>query len=344
MTTNISLGSISSEATRLAEQRLRSLRCAGGDDLACLPAAVSATAEGCTANSRSLLAFTSMLETAAQEHGQPHLGLEMAAARQTQDSGILTDLFLYAPTVGQALTDVARYFPVVQTRSQIQLDLCDGLARFSYGIKSPCVLPSLQDSAYTLGKVYLSLLRGVGDDLPLHQVTLASSAPNSTLAYQQFFKAPVSFGAPVSALWFPQAFLEAGLPLANVKRYQEARERFENLMPSREDPAVLEDALRAWLLQSARRWDAKLEHAAVDFGITPRTLQRRLKDQGVSFIDLRARVRMETAQRLLAESRRSVTSISEQLGFSEISAFTRAFRCHTHQSPRAFRRAASAFC
>ena len=181
-------------------------------------------------------------------------------------------------------------------------------------------------------------------DLPLHQVTLASSAPNSTLAYQQFFKAPVSFGAPVSALWFPQAFLEAGLPLANVKRYQEARERFENLMPSREDPAVLEDALRAWLLQSARRWDAKLEHAAVDFGITPRTLQRRLKDQGVSFIDLRARVRMETAQRLLAESRRSVTSISEQLGFSEISAFTRAFRCHTHQSPRAFRQAASAFC
>jgi len=344
MTASISLGTISSSAIRLAELRLQSLRRSGGISLSGLLGAAPTSFEQRSDKGRSLLAFTSMLETAAQELDRPHLGLEMAAARQSQDNGILTDLFVYAPTLEHALNDVARYFPVIQTRTQIQLDQCGGLARFSYCIKSPCVLASLQDSAYTLGKMYLSLLRGVGDSLQLHHVTLASRAPTSVLAYQQFFKAPVSFGAQISALWFPAAFLAAALPQANEKRYQEARERFENLMPSREDPAVLEDALRAWMLQSARRWDAKLEHAAVDFGVTPRTLQRRLKEQGISFLDMRARVRMESAQRLLTDSSRSVTSISEQLGFSEVSAFTRAFRSHTHQSPLAFRRATSTPC
>jgi AraC-like DNA-binding protein len=348
MTASLSLGTISNEAAHLAAQRLQALRCSGAQNLHGRASADSVASslppDQCASKNTSLLAFTSRLETAAEEHCRPNLGLEMAAAGLMQGEGILTDLFLYAPTVGHALNDVVRYFPVIQTRTAIQLEHRDGLARFSYGIKAPCLVPSLQDAAYTLGKVYLSLLRGVGDRLSLARVTLVSSAPSSTLAYQTFFKAPVTFDASVSALWFPAAFLETGLPGANMERYRLVRERFDARMPAKEDPAVLEDALRAWLLQSARRWDAKLEHVAGDFGITPRTLQRRLKDQGICFLDMRARVRMETAQRMLATSRRSVTSIAEQLGFSEISAFTRAFRSHTQQSPRAFRQATFATC
>lgn len=344
MTANISLGMISNEATRLAQSRLQSVRSSGNVISIERPSTLAnpEPAKACEPKNSSLLAFTSMLEATARERGRPHLGLEMAASRQAQDEGVLTDLFRYAPTLRHALNDVAHYFPIIQTRTTIQLDQRDGLAQFSYGIKSPSAAPSLQDSAYTLGRVYLSLLRELGESLSLRRVTMAFSAPSSTQAYQAFFKASVSFGATRSALWFPAPLLQVPLRGANIQRYEKARNRFEALMPSREDPAVLEDALRAWLLQSSHRWDARLEHAAGEFGITPRTLQRRLKDQGVCFMDLRARVRMESAQRLLADSGRSVTSISEQLGFSEISAFTRAFRSHTQQSPRAFRQAASA--
>ena len=50
---------------------------------------------------------------------------------------------------------------------------------------------------------------------------------------------------------------------------------------------------------------------------------------------------MQTACRLLTESRLPVTCIAEQLGFSETSAFTRAFRSHARVSPRAYRQAAA---
>jgi AraC-like DNA-binding protein len=113
-------------------------------------------------------------------------------------------------------------------------------------------------------------------------------------------------------------------------------------MPGQTDADLLEDALRAWMTHAARWGDATLERAAADFGVTPRTMQRRLKAQGISFQAMLAHVRMEAAQRMLIESKLPVTHIAEQLGFSETSAFTRAFRSYTQQSPRAFRQAALA--
>ena len=110
-------------------------------------------------------------------------------------------------------------------------------------------------------------------------------------------------------------------------------------MPAPNEPDLLEDALRAWLAHAAPKGQATLEQAAADFGVTPRTMQRRLKDQGIRFQSLLATVRMESAQRMLAESRLPVTQIAERLGFSETSAFTRAFRTYTRLSPRAFRQA-----
>ena len=349
MTASISLGAISNEATRLAARRLRLLLGPGGAGTLDLAAAASAEElpAPCmrrAAKKTSLLAFTSVLEAAAQDRGLPHLGLQMAAIGQKQEAGILSDLFIYAPTVRHALHDAARFFPVIQTGTAVQLEHLEGFARFTYGIKDLSVTASLQDAAYTLGKVYLSLRRGLGVDWPLHKVTMASAAPSSIRAYEQFFGAPVNFAAGVSALWFPVSFLDRPLPSANMERYRAFCERAARLMPSGEDPALLADALRAWMLQSSRQWDVKLEHAAVDFGITPRTLQRRLKDLGLSFLDLRQQVRMETAQKMLSDSRLSVTNISEQLGFSEISAFTRAFRSHTRLSPRAFRQTAATLC
>ena len=113
-------------------------------------------------------------------------------------------------------------------------------------------------------------------------------------------------------------------------------------MPDSHDAKLLRDALLTWLAYATRDGTATLEHAAADFGVTPRTMQRRLKDEGIRFQDLLTQVRMSAARRLLTENRMPVTGIAHQLGFSETSAFTRAFRNYTRQSPRAYRQAALA--
>jgi AraC-like DNA-binding protein len=336
MTTQIVVGAISAKAHLVASDLLGNLLQHSKRTSTATPWASTSTSPN-DAGKMSLLRYTSMLASAAQESGRTHLGLEMASAEQPISHKIFGDLFDYAPTVGDALDALARYFPATQTGTTVKIEQSHGMARFIYDIDDLTVGDRLQDAAYTLGKVWRSLRKCAGACWSLDQVTIAAKAPRISEAYSHYFEAPVLFDAQVTALCFPAQLLLQSIPTADLERYSQYCARMELLLPHRDDPALLQDALRAWMMQATWRDDGTLESAAANFGTTARTLQRRLKEQGISFQDLRAQVRMDVAQRMLKESQLPITHIAEKLGFSETSAFTRAFRTHARQSPRAFR-------
>jgi AraC-like DNA-binding protein len=72
--------------------------------------------------------------------------------------------------------------------------------------------------------------------------------------------------------------------------------------------------------------------------LTTRPLQRRLDEEGTSFSTLLAEVRRERAMELMARSHMSNSAIAVTLGFEDASAFSRAFKTWTGQSPRDYRR------
>ena len=76
---------------------------------------------------------------------------------------------------------------------------------------------------------------------------------------------------------------------------------------------------------------------ASDLFVSNRTLQRKLKDEGVSFNDLLQDCRLQLAKKYLQQNHRSVVETSYLLGFSEPSAFSRAFKRWTGMSPAKFR-------
>ncbi|MGB8143616.1 MAG: helix-turn-helix transcriptional regulator, partial [Chromatiaceae bacterium] len=79
------------------------------------------------------------------------------------------------------------------------------------------------------------------------------------------------------------------------------------------------------------------EEVAELFSLHPRTLNRRLAEQGTSFKALVAEVRYDIACQLLANTALSVGQIAAILGYGEISALTRAFRRWSGMSPQAWR-------
>ena len=81
-----------------------------------------------------------------------------------------------------------------------------------------------------------------------------------------------------------------------------------------------------------------LGYVATRLAISPRTLQRRLAAQGVTFKDLVIELRMELACQLLEATNIPMGQLAQRLGYTEASAFTRAFRQHTGKPPRLWRK------
>lgn len=347
MTTPFMVGAISTEVAQKVTRRLGFLlNRHPGEAALRQPQARNAWAEKAGAFSgrvTSLLGFTNMLEVVARDNGLSHLGLELAQVDSEQEQGLVRRLFTHAASVGQAMEDLIRFFPAIQTGTSVRLTREGARARFSYRIQDPSVSGSLQDAAYTLGRLCHTLRKAAGHSWALDHVTMGMPGPKSPQMYAHFFQAPVIFNEQVTALCFPASVLAAPIHTANPELYVRVCEDMKQLMPDRRDLSMWEDALREWMKKRLQNRDAiSLEQAATDFGITPRTLQRRLQSLGIHFVDLRAQVRIQAASQLLSGSSLPISHISEQLGFSEISAFTRAFRSHTRQSPRAFRQALSA--
>jgi AraC-like DNA-binding protein len=111
-----------------------------------------------------------------------------------------------------------------------------------------------------------------------------------------------------------------------------------------QDAAQLPAAVDGWrrtLVPLIREGRTTLAELARAHHTSPRSLQRRLADQGTSFQALLDDTRRHLAEAHLKEGRLDLAEIALLLGYSEQSAFTRAFRAWTGLPPAQWRRALS---
>lgn len=97
------------------------------------------------------------------------------------------------------------------------------------------------------------------------------------------------------------------------------------------------DRVHAALIEGLRRGDATIEHTAARLHVSVRTLQRQLTDAGTSFKAVLDEMRADVARTLLSSTGRSLLEIAYLLGYSDASAFNRAFRRWTGTTPLEYR-------
>lgn len=189
----------------------------------------------------------------------------------------------------------------------------------------------------------LKLAHGVlswraGYELPVQSVRFAFARPAFASDYSVVFPAPVSFGADCSALVFDPSGFEPPPPCskADLTTFVERAPRdwiFTQYRGHTESLRVREFLFRSgWQL-------CRISDAADAFGLTPRTLMRRLAAEGASFQSIKDDLRRDIALRELREDRKSTEEIAEELGFSSAANFHRAFRRWTRDTPSSFRSA-----
>jgi AraC-like DNA-binding protein len=249
---------------------------------------------------------------------------------------LLCHCVLHAPTLGQALRRALRFFDVVLEDPRGELVVREGLAQIE-----------LKDageprSAFAY-RTYWIILHGitcwlVGRRIPIRLVDFRCAEPKQEADYRLFFGAPVRFSQPISRLGFDSAMLD--LP---ISRTEQALKQFlrgapANILVRYRYDAGLSSSVRRRLGQvSPAAWSTFADLAA-EMRMPASTLRHRLHDEGQSYAGIKDDMRRDLAVDMLLNTSRTVGDIAATLGYSEPSAFFRAFRKWMSKSPDAFRR------
>ncbi|MDD3763020.1 MAG: AraC family transcriptional regulator [Nevskiales bacterium] len=188
-------------------------------------------------------------------------------------------------------------------------------------------------------KLLRDLQATLGVDLNAEGVDLPYPRPPEADAYARHFGCPVRFDQPVARIWIRNLHLTLRFPTHDPAAHALYRDLCDRQLAQQQAELrnLSEQVLRH--LQLFRNHFPQAAQVAQMFGLSERSLRRRLGDEGTHFRDLLARARFARASELLTQSDLSVEAIAEQLGYAEPAAFIHAFQRWADTTPLAFRNA-----
>lgn len=173
------------------------------------------------------------------------------------------------------------------------------------------------------------------------QVLVQHPAPNSVTAHEAWFDCPVRFGAERDAILFSHETMAQPNILGDegISRYLLSHLDAELSQVSKE--VTLVDQAKDAIAQALSEGSPNMAQIASGLGLSARSFHRRLSEHGMSFKALTEETRRHLAEGLLRDEQHSLAEIAFLTGFSEQSAFTRAFKRWVGHTPASYRKAQS---
>ena len=281
------------------------------------------------------VSIVALLEAAAKDTGCAHFGLLAGRMWHLADLGIVGELVASARNVGEAL-EMLTVHQQLNSRGGLAFMLQRaGMVDLGYAVYHPGIGRSDQmyDATLAFGMNMMRELCGAG--WTPSEVFLPHAKPDEAAHYRSVFKIGARFDAEICALRFPESWLGQSVAGFDPARARAARARAHRA------PAVglvenVYRALRLVMVHGSTSGDA----VAQMLSMHRRTLNRRLKEEGVTFQQILDDVRFAVARELLGASRLSLDDVAAALGYAGVSPFMRAFHRWTGNTAGEWRRAA----
>lgn len=268
-------------------------------------------------------------ETAARCH-DPILGLHVAEHAGVGAYDILDYSLWCSATLGEVLDRLARFYRIVCDSLAITLEVRGRTARLERVAEAHS-----PDAAECYWALIIRRARELtGRPVVPREVRFEHAAPRDVSPYSALFQCPVRFGCARTALVFDAVDLALAVRSAKpglaaiLDRQMEAV--LARLPASASFTLHVRQAVGASLQSGGR---PTLRSTARHLKASPRTVQRRLSEDGTTHREIVESVRRDLAQRLLEVRRMSITEIAFLLGFSDVSGFRRTFKRWTGRSP-----------
>jgi AraC-like DNA-binding protein len=190
---------------------------------------------------------------------------------------------------------------------------------------------------YALAVTILHCRHASGFDWPLVEVCFAFAAPPSADAHARAFGCPVRFGQARNSFVLADATWDLPSRAASSELLRTLESHAATLLAGLGVARETTTRVARLLVDELEGGDPSLATVARRMALSPRTLQRRLADEDTSFAEVLDNTRRHVAKAYVQDRALALTEVSYLLGFSEPSAFTRAFQRWFGLAPRQFR-------
>ncbi|MFA9219489.1 MAG: AraC family transcriptional regulator [Sphingomonadaceae bacterium] len=278
--------------------------------------------------------FQQLVLDALAATGEPAFGLLVGARMMVNSHGILGYAAMNSGTIGQAMELLQNYIQIRTRLVAIRHQMAGDEVRFTFeeGIPLGAVQqPVLEAVVLTIKNLFDFLTGGVSQVL---YVALPFAAPSYAALAEEMFRCEVRYASSWTGFAFARAMVEAPLAMANPTTLRETL-----LICQRELEKVAHQ--QSWrmrirrLLLEERHGVLSLNVAARLFNLTPRTLHRRLLEEGSSYSAVVDEVRHMLALEHLKAGKLSLQEIAYALGYTDQSNFRRAFKRWEGMTPSA---------
>jgi AraC-like DNA-binding protein len=264
-----------------------------------------------------------LLENSAQAAGIDNFGLRMAEGRKLSNLGPLAIVLRSQPTMRKALEAMSKYCHLQAEEITLLVEENQGVLCIRSELTPDGEEPMRQATELGIGVLYRALRVLLGDEWQPMVVCFRHSAPRDMAVHRRVFDVRVRFDSNIDGIVCRAAKLDDPLPNYDPETARYLRKLLDviDTQPAQSAPKKVRQLV--WALLPTGR--CSLEVVAQHVGLDRRTLHRHLQREGQSFSDIVDDVRSDLAVKFLAQPERPLKDLSEQLGFSELSAFSRWF-------------------
>jgi AraC-like DNA-binding protein len=280
-----------------------------------------------------------LLDLAAKATENGCFGLELAANEgDPRDNGLLAYTALSSKTFGEALKVLERYFHVFNEAIDVSVEFLPREVTIDYHVSDARSATSRQALEFGAANFVRTLRFLTNARLRPVEVKFRHSRNHEIAKFEKFFGCPVQFATKHNSVTFSRSQMTLPIATADERLHGLLTRYCEQILTSRSDGSPdLRQRVERIIAKLLCRGEAETEMVAHEVGMSVRTLARRLGELGVSFAQILDEFRHDLALKYLKDSNLSLAQIAFLLGYSELSAFSHAFRRWTRTTPGEWR-------
>jgi AraC-like DNA-binding protein len=289
-------------------------------------------------SSLGLDTYCRIFEQAAADTRNDVFGLLYGQQFEPMQLGLLGYIALASANVGAAFENAGALFHHHQQRSMLRVVRRGEMSRIEYGIADRAIAARRQDAESSLG-MFLNIVRhALGSHWTPAEVHFEHARPDSWSEHERRFGARVQFSRPCNALILRTRDLDTPMPRADSHLLALLKHNLSHMGLAMTENVSIVDRVAGVIRERLAEGEPSLDDVSRVLDLPNWTLQRRLRVHGCTYQELLVDVRRELALGYLRDPEIQISELAYLLGYSEISAFSRAFHRWMAMSPSEWRR------